>query len=81
MPDRWYFFLKKKDLKFAVDFSDERSLVKILGAALYPKSLLTPDWVSQSIRNALKLHESLRKTELELKNTGLDFQRLKNWPK
>jgi signal transduction histidine kinase/CheY-like chemotaxis protein/HPt (histidine-containing phosphotransfer) domain-containing protein len=41
------------------------------GAADYiPKSLLTPDGVSQSIRNALKLHESLaqrKKTELELK--------------
>ncbi|MEZ7500103.1 response regulator [Flavobacterium sp. Arc3] len=44
----------------------------ILGGAsdYIPKSLLTPDGVSQSIRNALKLHESLeqrKKTELELK--------------
>ncbi|CAM2883157.1 response regulator [Flavobacterium frigoris] len=44
----------------------------ILGGAsdYIPKSLLTPDGVSQSIRNALKLHESLeqrKKTELALK--------------
>ncbi|WP_016988412.1 response regulator [Flavobacterium sp. ACAM 123] len=44
----------------------------ILGGAsdYIPKSLLTPDGVSQSIRNALKVHESLtqrKKTELALK--------------
>ena len=44
----------------------------ILGGAsdYIPKSLLTPDGVSQSIRNALKLHESFeqrKKTELALK--------------
>jgi signal transduction histidine kinase/CheY-like chemotaxis protein len=44
----------------------------ILGGAsdYIPKSLLTPDGVSQSIRNALKLHESLaqrKQTELALK--------------
>ena len=44
----------------------------ILGGAsdYIPKSLLTPDGVSLSIRNALKLHESLihrKKTELALK--------------
>lgn len=43
----------------------------ILGGAsdYIPKTLLTPDGVSQSIRNALKLHEShmiRKKTELEL---------------
>jgi signal transduction histidine kinase/CheY-like chemotaxis protein/HPt (histidine-containing phosphotransfer) domain-containing protein len=44
----------------------------ILGGAsdYIPKTLLTPDGISQSIRNAIKLHESLiqrKKTELELK--------------
>lgn len=44
----------------------------ILGGAsdYIPKTLLTPDGISQSIRNAIKLHESLelrKKTELALK--------------
>jgi hypothetical protein len=34
---------------------------------LYPKSLLTPDGVSQSIRNALKLHESLAQSRTRVK--------------
>ncbi|WP_035671147.1 response regulator [Flavobacterium sp. 83] len=56
----------------------------ILGGAsdYIPKTLLTPDGVSQSIRNALKLHESLiqrKKTELALKinaNRLLEAQKL-----
>ena len=73
-------FLKKlRDLGietpviFVTSQGDEKIASQaILGGAsdYIPKTLLTPDGVSQSIRNALKLHESLilrKKTELELK--------------
>lgn len=73
-------FLKKlKDLGietpviFVTSQGDEKIASQaILGGAsdYIPKTLLTPDGVSQSIRNALKLHESLilrKKTELALK--------------
>jgi FixJ family two-component response regulator len=64
-----YFFSKiLKDLGietpviFVTSQGDEKIASQAIlgGAADYiPKSLLTPDGVSQSIRNALKLHESL----------------------
>ena len=73
-------FLKKlRDLDietpviFVTSHGDEQIASQaILGGAsdYIPKTLLTPDGVSQSIRNALKLHESLKerkKTELALK--------------
>jgi len=73
-------FLKKlRDLGidtpviFVTSQGDEKIASQaILGGAsdYIPKTLLTPDGVSQSIRNALKLHEShilRKKTELELK--------------
>jgi signal transduction histidine kinase/response regulator of citrate/malate metabolism len=73
-------FLKKlRDLGietpviFVTSQGDEKIASQaILGGAsdYIPKTLLTPDGVSQSIRNALKLHESLilrKKTELALK--------------
>lgn len=73
-------FLKKiRDLDietpviFVTSQGDEKiaSQAILSGASDYiPKTLLTPDGVSQSIRNTIKLHESfkLRKaTELELK--------------
>jgi signal transduction histidine kinase/HPt (histidine-containing phosphotransfer) domain-containing protein len=73
-------FLKKlKDLGietpviFVTSQGDEKIASQaILGGAsdYIPKTLLTPDGISQSIRNALKLHESLilrKKTELALK--------------
>ena len=73
-------FLKKlRDLGidtpviFVTSQGDEKIASQaILGGAsdYIPKTLLTPDGVSQSIRNALKLHEShilRKKTELALK--------------
>ena len=73
-------FLKKlRDLGFETPVifvtsqGDEKIASQaILGGAsdYIPKTLLTPDGISQSIRNALKLHESLilrKKTELALK--------------
>ncbi|MFV5701985.1 response regulator [Flavobacterium sp. XS2P12] len=73
-------FLKKlRDLGFETPVifvtsqGDEKIASQaILGGAsdYIPKTLLTPDGVSQSIRNAIKLHQSLelrKKTELELK--------------
>ena len=73
-------FLKKlRDLGietpviFVTSQGDEKIASQaILGGAsdYIPKTLLTPDGVSQSIRNALKLHESFilrKKTELSLK--------------
>ncbi|MFE3871114.1 response regulator [Flavobacterium sp. ZS1P70] len=73
-------FLKKlRDLDietpviFVTSQGDEKIASQaILGGAsdYIPKTLLTPDGVSQSIRNALKLHESLilrKKTEVALK--------------
>lgn len=73
-------FLKKlRDLDietpviFVTSQGDEKIASQaILGGAsdYIPKTLLTPDGVSQSIRNALKLHEShkeRKKTELALK--------------
>lgn len=73
-------FLKKlRDLDietpviFVTSQGDEKIASQaILGGAsdYIPKTLLTPDGVSQSIRNALKLNESLKerkKTELALK--------------
>jgi signal transduction histidine kinase/CheY-like chemotaxis protein len=73
-------FLKRlKDLGietpviFVTSQGDEKIASQaILGGAsdYIPKSLLTPDGVSQSIRNALKLHESLvdrKKAELALR--------------
>lgn len=73
-------FLKKlRDLDietpviFVTSQGDEKIASQaILGGAsdYIPKTLLTPDGISQSIRNALKLHESLKqrkKTELALK--------------
>ncbi|MFE3866610.1 response regulator [Flavobacterium sp. LS2P90] len=73
-------FLKKlRDLGietpviFVTSQGDEKIASQaILGGAsdYIPKTLLTPDGVSQSIRNAMKLHESLvlrKKTELALK--------------
>lgn len=81
MPDsNGISFLKKlRDLGietpviFVTSQGDEKIASQaILGGAsdYIPKSLLTPDGISQSIRNALKLHESLilrKKTELALK--------------
>ncbi|MFV8443112.1 response regulator [Flavobacterium sp. LB2P44] len=58
---------------FVTSQGDEKiaSQAILSGASDYiPKTLLTPDGVSQSIRNAIKLHESLklrRVTELALK--------------
>jgi signal transduction histidine kinase/CheY-like chemotaxis protein/HPt (histidine-containing phosphotransfer) domain-containing protein len=58
---------------FVTSQGDEKiaSMAILEGASDYiPKTLLTPDGVSQSIRNAIKLHESnnlRKKTELELK--------------
>jgi signal transduction histidine kinase/CheY-like chemotaxis protein len=73
-------FLKKlRDLGietpviFVTSQGDEKIASQaILGGAsdYIPKTLLTPDGISQSIRNALKLHEShilRKKTELSLK--------------
>jgi signal transduction histidine kinase/CheY-like chemotaxis protein len=73
-------FLKKlRDLGietpviFVTSQGDEKIASQaILGGAsdYIPKTLLTPDGISQSIRNAIKLHESLelrKKTELALK--------------
>lgn len=81
MPDsNGISFLKKlRDLGietpviFVTSQGDEKIASQaILGGAsdYIPKSLLTPDGISQSIRNALKLHESFilrKKTELALK--------------
>ncbi|MBP4143004.1 response regulator [Flavobacterium sp. P4023] len=85
-------FLKKiRDLEietpviFVTSQGDEKvaSQAILSGASDYiPKTLLTPDGVSQSIRNAIKLHESLKLrkiTELELKvnsNRLLEAQKL-----
>lgn len=85
-------FLKKiRDLDietpviFVTSQGDEKiaSQAILSGASDYiPKTLLTPDGVSQSIRNAIKLHESLKLrkvTELALKvnsNRLLEAQKL-----
>lgn len=73
-------FLKKLraiDIEIPVIFVTSQGDEKVASQAILggasdyiPKSLLTPDGVSQSIRNALKLHESLvhrKKTELALR--------------
>ena len=70
---------------FVTSQGDEKiaSQAILSGASDYiPKTLLTPDGVSQSIRNAIKLHESLKLrkvTELALKvnaNRLLEAQKL-----
>ena len=75
MPDtNGFSFLKKiRDLDietpviFVTSQGDEKiaSQAILSGASDYiPKTLLTPDGVSQSIRNAIKLHESLKQRKI-----------------